>query len=57
MSLEDDKSRTELDYHANMVLIGHHALLINNLGQTAEVITFTLDYEALRQVPIVDVKV
>jgi hypothetical protein len=54
MSIDDEKSRTELDSHANMVVVGRHALIISNTGRTAEVSPFTPDYEALQKVPIVD---
>ena len=47
-------SRTELDSHANMVVVGRHALVVSDTGRTAEVNPFTPDYEALQQVPIVD---
>ena len=52
---EDDKSsRTDLDSHANMVVVGRNALIISNTGRTTEVSHFTPDYEALQRVPIVD---
>ena len=54
MSLDNKKSTTELDSHANMAVIGRYKLIINNTGRTAEVNTFTPDCEALRQVPTVD---
>ena len=47
-------SRTELDSHANMVVVGQHAFIINNTGKTAEVSPFTSSYDALKNVPIVD---
>ena len=47
-------SRTELDSHANMVVVGQNAFIINNTGKTAEVSPFTSSYDALKNVPIVD---
>ena len=49
-----EESRTELDSHANMVVVGQHAFIINNTGKTAEVSPFTSSYDALKNVPIVD---
>ena len=54
MSINDDKSITELYFHTNMVVIVRHTLIINNTGRTLEVSPFTLYYEALHQLPIVD---
>jgi hypothetical protein len=48
------ETRTELDSHANMVVLGQHAMIINNSGRTAQVNPFTPDYDALTEVPIVD---
>ena len=50
----DEESQTELDSHANMVVIGMHAYILNNTGRTAEVSPFTSSYETLNNVPIVD---
>ena len=47
MSLKNDKLWTELDYHANMEVIGWHALIINSTGQMDEVRPFTPEYESL----------
>ena len=33
--------RTELDYHANMVVVGRHAYILNSSGSTAQVSPFT----------------
>ena len=54
MGIDDEKSRTELDSHANMVVVGRHASIVSDTGRTAEVSPFTPDYEALQKVPIVD---
>ena len=50
----DKLSRTDLDSHANMVVVGNHAEIINDTSRRARVSTFTLDYESLIKVPIVD---
>ena len=49
-----DETRTELDSHANMAVIGRNAYILNNSGRTAQISPFTPDYEALSEVPIVD---
>jgi hypothetical protein len=54
MSTNNERSRTELDSHTNMVVVGRHALVLSNTGRTAEVSPFTPDYDALQKVPIVD---
>ena len=40
----DGLSRTDLDSHANMVVVGNHAAIINDAIRRADVIPFTLDY-------------
>ena len=51
---EDQKeSRTELDSHANMPVVGRHAFIIAKTGRIADVNAFTPDYSSM-QVPIVD---
>jgi hypothetical protein len=47
-------SRTELDTHANMIIVGKHSFVIAWAGRNATVNPFTPDYEALTEVPIVD---
>jgi Reverse transcriptase (RNA-dependent DNA polymerase) len=49
-----NKSRTELDSHANMVVCGKHSYVLGRTGRTATVSPFTPDYQALKAVPIVD---
>ena len=46
--------RTELDSHANMVVLGSNVLVLNTMMRTAKVRPFTPDYKALPDVPIVD---
>jgi hypothetical protein len=50
----EESPRTELDSHANMVVVGKHCLIVEWTGRTAIVNPFTPDYEALTEVPIVD---
>jgi hypothetical protein len=47
-------SRTELDTHANMMVVGKHSFVITWTGRNATVKPVTPDYEALTEVPIVD---
>jgi hypothetical protein len=57
MDEKDTNSRTKLDSHANMVVVGNNCLIIEWSGQTAIVNPFTPDYDALPEVPIVDAAV
>jgi hypothetical protein len=49
----ETESRTELDSHANMPVVGKHAYIIADTGRIADVNPFTPDYTSM-QVPIVD---
>lgn len=49
-------SRTELDSHANMPVVGRNVLVLAETGRTCDVSAFTPDYEPMR-VPIVDAAV
>ena len=51
---DDTPSRTELDSHANMIVVGRHALIVNDSGQTADAQPFSPDYSALEAIKIVD---
>ena len=51
----DSLSRTDLDSHANMVVVDKHAIRTPDAGR--KVSPFTLDYESLSKVLIVDVTV
>jgi hypothetical protein len=51
---KDPNSRTGLDSHANMVVVGNNCLIVEWSGQTAIVNPFMPEYEALPEVPIVD---
>ena len=48
-----EKSRTDLDSHANVVVLGKHSYIVNYTGKTAKVHPFSPEHEALK-VPIVD---
>ncbi len=50
--MEED-SRTELDSHANMPVVGRNAYVISDTGRIADVNPFTPDYDPM-QIPIVD---
>ena len=53
----DSNSNTELDSHANMVVLGRHAFILNLSGKTAQVSPFTPEYDSMKEVPIVDAAV
>ena len=48
------QSRTELDSHANMAVVGSCAYIIGDTGRTVEVNPFTPQYESLKDVKVVD---
>ena len=48
------ESRSELDTHANMAVVGKHAFILQESGRTAEVNPFSPDCGTLQEVPIVD---
>ena len=52
-NMNAEQSRTELDSHANMPVVGRHAFIISDTGRIADVNAFTPDYEPM-QLPIVD---
>ena len=49
----DESSRTELDSHANMPVIGKNAYILLKIGETVDVAPFTPDYKPIR-VELVD---
>ena len=51
-----EESLTELDYHANMPVVGRHTHVILDTVRIAEANPFTLGYEAM-QIPIIDAAV
>ena len=46
--------KTELDSHANIIVLDRQALIINHTGQSAEVKTFSIDVKGMSKFPIVD---
>ena len=46
-------SRTELDYHTNMLVVGQNCYIISDSGTFAEVNAFSTDHET-KNIPIVD---
>ena len=56
MDTETDESpfsRSELDLHANMVVVGNNSFVIEDTGKKADVNPFSPDFDALTKVPIV----
>ena len=53
---EHENSRTELDSHANMPVVGRHAYVISDTGRVADVSPFTPDYSSM-QIRVVDAAV
>ena len=53
-SFDGHISATELDSHANMSVIGKHALIISDSGSTAQVNSFAKEAGGISEVPIVD---
>ena len=51
---KDGKSRTELDSHANMVVVRKNCYVIGLTGETMDVCPFTPEYESLKKVPLLD---
>ena len=49
----NEESRTELESHANMAVIGRHAYILAETGKTVEVNPFTPTYKPI-EAPIVD---
>ena len=47
------RSRTELDSHANMPVVGRHSFVLAESGKTIDVNPFTPDYKPL-QIPMVE---
>jgi hypothetical protein len=46
--MDAEQSRTtELDSHANMLVVGRHAFIISNTGRVADVNAFMPDYEPM----------
>ena len=49
----DESSRTELDSHANMPVIGKNAYILSKIGETVDIAPVTPDYKPIR-VELVD---
>ena len=45
LTATDSKSNTELDSHANMVVLGRRAVVLNPSGKTVQVSPFTPEYD------------
>ena len=43
----NESSRTELDSHANMPVIGMNAYILSKIGETVDAASFTLDYKPI----------
>jgi hypothetical protein len=46
--MESEQSKTELDSHANMPVVGRHAFIISDTGRVADENAFTPDYEPMQ---------
>jgi hypothetical protein len=51
---DEEANTTELDTHANMVVVGRQATIISRSGRNAEVWAFSNECSKLEEVPIVD---
>eukprot|EP00957_Ditylum_brightwellii_P012438 939837-Ditylum_brightwellii.AAC.1 len=49
----DEQSRTELDSHTNMPVVGRHAYVISDTERVADISPFTPDYDSMK-IKIVD---
>ena len=49
-----EETRTDLDSHANMCVVGNQVKIVNRSGRHAEVNAFSPDLESLQRVPIID---
>jgi hypothetical protein len=54
--MTDELSRSELDTHANLPVVGRHAYIISNTRRLANMSPFTPDY-SLMQIQVVDTAV
>ena len=51
---DDEPATTQLDSHANMVVVGSHATIFGKTGKSCDVRPFSSDCSKLERVPIVD---
>ena len=54
MDKDDEISTTQLDSHANMVVVGNNATIFSNSGKSADVRPFSSECSKMESVPIVD---
>ena len=54
VALNDESIQTDLDSHANMIVVGKHSFIISYSGKYLDVNAFTEAVGGLTQVPIVD---
>jgi hypothetical protein len=54
MGTDGESLTTELDSHANMIVVGKHATIVARTGRHAEVQAFSNECNSLQKVPIVD---
>ena len=54
---DEEVASTQLDSHANMVVVGKHATVFGHSGKSADVRPFSSDCSKLESVPIVDAAV
>ena len=58
MGVDDQETTTtQLDSHANMVVVGGHATVFGKSGKSCDVRPFSSDCHKLESVPIVDAAV
>ena len=48
------ESTTELDSHANTIVLGNQVLVIQDTGKSTEVNVFSSDLQGMPKVPVVD---
>ncbi len=51
---DENQSTTQLDSHANMVVVGSQATVFGQSGKSADVQPFSNDCSKLKSVPIID---
>ena len=54
---DNKMSTTEMDYHANMAVVGANSTFIQEMGRYADVNAFANDVDQMKQVPIKDMKI
>ena len=54
MGTDCESLTTELDFHANMVVVGKHCTIVASTGKNAKVQAFSNECNSLQQVLIVD---